>query len=347
MTIFDLVKAPEIASYWKEMTQDAPPYLGETLFPPQKKLGLNLSWLKGKKGLPVALKLSAFDVKAIPRQRIGMEKMATDMPFFKESMYVDEELRQELNKVMESGNSLYIDAVMNRIFDDSTTLLEAARVARERMRMQLITTGEISLASNGQAYDYDYGLDPTTQKVDASSSWASPSADIIGDIRGWQDTIEDNTGVRPNRAVCSRKTWSYLLKNLAIKKTLAVLSDGTEYLSDAKLRTYLAEELDLTVTVYSKRYMADNGSATKYIPDDTFILLPPGNLGNTWFGTTPEESDLMASSAVENVAIVDTGVAVTTMKQSDPVNVEVKVTQICLPDFPTADQIVIADVTPA
>lgn len=345
MTIFDLVKAPEIASYWKEMTQDAPPYLGETLFPPQKKLGLNLSWLKGKKGLPVALKLSAFDVKAIPRQRIGMEKMATDMPFFKESMYVDEELRQELNKVMESGNSLYIDAVMNRIFDDSTTLLESARVARERMRMQLITTGEISLASNGQAYDYDYGLDPT-QKVNASSSWASPSADIIGDIRGWQDTIEDNTGVRPNRAVCSRKTWSYLLKNTSIKKTLAVLSDGTEYLSDAKLRTYLAEELDLTVTVYSKRYMADNGSATKYIPDDTFILLPPGNLGNTWFGTTPEESDLMASSSVENVEIVDTGVAITTMKQSDPVNVEVKVTQICLPDFPTADQIVIADVTP-
>ncbi|MDY6416166.1 MAG: major capsid protein, partial [Succinivibrio dextrinosolvens] len=95
------------------------------------------------------------------------------------------------------------------------------------------------------------------------------------------------------------------------------------------------------------RYMADNGNATKYIPDDTFILLPPGNLGNTWFGTTPEESDLMASSTVENVSIVDTGVAITTTKQTDPVNVEIKVTQICLPDFPTADQIVIADVTPA
>lgn len=346
MTIFDLVKAPEIASYWEEMTQDQPPYLGETLFPNQKKLGLNLSWLKGKSGLPVALKLSAFDVKAIPRQRIGMSKMSTDMPFFKESMYVDEELRQELNKVMESGNTAYIDAVMNRIFDDTTTLLEAARVARERMRMQLITTGEISLASNGQAYDYDYGLDSTTQKVTAAASWATATTDIIGDIRKWQDDIEDATGIRPVRAVCSRKTWSYLLKNTLIKKTLAVLSDGTEYLSDQKLRTYLAEELDLSVTVYSKRYMGDNGSATKYIPDDTFILLPAGNLGNTWFGTTPEESDLMASSAVENVAIVDTGVAVTTIKQADPVNVEVKVTQICLPDFPTADQIVIADVIP-
>ena len=343
MTIFDLVKAPEIASYWKELTQDAPPYLGETLFPNQKKLGLTLSWLKGKKGLPVALKLSAFDVKAIPRQRIGMEKLSTDMPFFKESMYVDEELRQELNKVMESGNARYIDAVMNRIFDDTTTLLEAARVSRERMRMQLITTGEISMASNGQAYDYDYGLDATTQKVDATTAWTSANADIIGDIHQWQDDIEGVTGIRPNRAVCTRKTF---LKNLPIKKTLAVLSDGTEYMSQTKLRSYLAEELDLAVTVYDKRYMADNGTATKYIPDDTFILLPPGNLGNTWFGTTPEESDLMASANVENVAIVDTGVAITTMKQTDPVNVETKVTQICLPDFPTADQIVIADVNP-
>jgi len=346
MTIYDLVTAPEIASYWEEMSQDKAPYLGETLFPPQKKLGLSLSWLKGKSGLPVSLKLSAFDVKAIPRQRIGMSKLSADMPFFKESMYVDEEMRQELNKVMETGNTAYIDAVMNRIFDDQSTLLEAAAVARERMRMQLITTGEISMASNGQAYDYDYGLDATTQKVDATTAWTDTSADIIGDIRTWQDTIEDLTGVRPNRSICSRKTWGYILKNVPIIKTIYAMSDGTTYLSDSRLRSYLSEELDLAVTVYSKRYAADDGTPTKFVPDDTFILLPPGNLGNTWFGTTPEESDLMASSAVENVSIVDTGVAITTMKQADPVNVETKVTQICLPDFPVADQIVIADVTP-
>ena len=39
-------------------------------------------------------------------------------------------------------------------------------------------------------------------------------------------------------------------------------------------------------------------------------MYPDGNLGKTWFGTTPEESDLMAS-AVANVRITDTGVAVT------------------------------------
>ena len=60
MTIFDLVRAPEIASYWKEMTQDAPPYLGETLFPPQKKLGLK------RQIFLFDLKMSALTTRKIP-----------------------------------------------------------------------------------------------------------------------------------------------------------------------------------------------------------------------------------------------------------------------------------------
>lgn len=343
MTIFDLVTAPEIASYWEEMSEQRAPYLGEELFPNNKKLGLTLSWLKGSSGLPVALKLSAFDAKAVPRPRIGISKVTADMPFFKESMYIDEELRQELNKVIETGNQNYIDAIINRIFDDEKVLLEAASVSRERMRMMLLTTGTISMASNGQSYDYDYGFD-ASQKKTATTSWSDPTADIIGDIKTWQDQIEDNTGVRPTRAVCDRKTWGYLLKNTAIIKSIYALSDGNTYLSTPKLRDYLMEELELSVVVYSKKYKDEAGNSTPFIPEDTFVLFPVGDLGNTWFGTTPEESDLMTSNTVDNVAIVDTGVAITTIRQADPVNVETKVTQICLPDCPVAEQILIADV---
>lgn len=343
MSIFDLVKAPEIAAYWEALADQRAPYLGETLFPNQKKLGLNLSWLKGSSGLPVALKLSAFDVKAIPRPRIGMEKISTEMPFFKESMYIDEELRQELNKVIETGNQNYIDAVMNKIFKDNTTLIEAASVSRERMRMMLLTTGMISMQSNGQAYDYDYGVSDS-QKVTPATPWSNQNADIIKDIREWQDQIETATGVRPTRAICDRQVWGYMLKNTPIIKTIYALSDGSTYLSDARLKTYLSEELNLEVVVYSKKYKDESNNVVPFVPVDTFVLFPTGNLGNTWFGTTPEESDLMSSSAVDNVAIVDTGVAVTTMRKADPVNVETKVTQICLPDFPYADQIIIADV---
>ena len=100
----------------------------------------------------------------------------------------------------------------------------------------------------------------------------------------------------------------------------------------------------MEIVVNDKRYKDEDGTTQKYIPDDVFVMFPSGKLGNTWFGTTPEESDLMAGS-VANVNIIDTGVAVTTIKVPDPVTVETKVTMICLPDFPTADQVYIIDTT--
>lgn len=342
MTIYDLITSPEIAAYWELKTQDRPPFLGEELFPNQKKLGLNLSWLKGSNGLPVVLKPSAFDVVAIPRPRIGFEKLSTEMPFFKESKYIDEELRQELNKVLDSNNQLYIDTIVRRIFDDEAELIEGAEVQRERMRMMMLTTGTISVEGNGQAYDYDYGM-PEDHSVNATVAWSNPDATIIADIRKGIDKIVEDTGVTVARALCSSKVFGYFRINKELKGTLLALSGGTGYLSDAKIKQYIKDELDIEIVTYDKKYRDEKGTTQRMVSDDIFAMFPSGQLGNTWFGTTPEESDLMASE-VANVTIVDTGVAVTTIEKADPVNVETKVTMICLPDFPTADQVYIIDV---
>lgn len=341
MTIFDLVKAVEIAAYWDNAMNERENFLGEELWPNAKKLGIDLSWFKGASGLPVVLKPSAFDVNAIPRPRIGFDKLSAEMPFFKESMYVDEKMRQELNIVLQTGNRAYINILIDKIFNDEVTLLEAARVRREQMRMSALTTGYVDINANGQDLSYDYGM-PATHKPTVTTSWSDADTDIITDIRTYQDMIEDDTGVRPTRAVCSRKTFGYLTKNANIRN--AILGNNSAVsVRDDQVIAYLRDALDLDVVIYTKRYKDDAGVSTKYVPDDIFVLMPPTTLGNTWFGTTPEESDLLTSK-VANVAITDTGVAVTTIEHPDPVNVETKVTQICLPDFPMADQICIIDV---
>ena len=344
MSIFDLVKAPELTSYWEEKTQDLPPYMGEELFPADKKLGLRLDWIKGAKGLPVVLKPSAFDVGAVPRPRIGFDKLSAMMPFFKESSYIDEELRQELNMVMETRNQAYIDAVTRRVFDDEMRLLEGARARREQMRMMALTTGAIAVSANGQAYSYDYGI-PANHKDTVGTDWDDfANSDPIEDLRTAMDTIEDDTGIRPTRGVLTRKTWNYLRNNQKIIKTIFVLSNGqVGAISDERLTQYIDSELGLELVIYDKRYKNDAGTVTQFVPDDMVSLFPTGALGTTWFGTTPEESDLMSGTA-DNVAITDTGVAVTTMKKSDPVNVETKVTMICLPSFETADSVFLLDV---
>ena len=340
-SIFELVTADAIVAYWEALATQRAPYLGEELFDEQQKLGLDLKFIKGSSGLPVVLKPSAYDVVAMKRERIGFEKVATEMPFFKEAIYVDEEQRQQLNMVLETGNQAYIDAVMNRVFADETNLLEGARAQRERMRMMLLTTGAISISANGQNYDYDYGM-PENHKVTTATSWSNPSTDIVKDIREWQNEVEDSTGVRPTRAVMSRKTWGYITGNAGVRNAIWGNSASAP-VSDAKVMQYLLDELDLSVAVYTKRYMDESKTSRQFVPDDVFVLFPEGYLGTGWFGTTPEQSDLMSGSAA-NVSITDTGVAVTTIKHADPVNVETKVSMIYLPSFEAIDQIIIADV---
>lgn len=342
MTIFDLVKSEEIVAYWENLNQDREPYLLSEIFPADKKLGLDLSYIKGSSGLPCVLKTSAFDVKAIPRERIGFEKLQAEMPFFKESLYIDEKLRQELNMVLETGNQAYIDVVMNRVFADTVQLLEAASAARERMRAMAITTGAVSLAANGQAYSYDYQM-PDTHKL-TNADFNDADYDICEYINETLDLIEDDTGTRPNRALVSRAQWTKMKKNTLIAKNVYVLTNGVGTINDTTLRDYLFEQTGVEFVVYAKRYKDEQKDTKKFIPDDLVVLFPAGALGKTWFGTTPEESDLMTGSTA-NVSITDTGVAVTTTKQTDPVNVETKVTMICLPSFEMADQVAIIDVS--
>lgn len=342
MSIFDLITSADIVAYWERKTQDRAPYLGEELFPDEKRRGITLKWIKGSSGLPVVLKPSAFDATAVPRPRIGFDVLSADMPFFKESKYVDEELRQELNIVIESGNQALIDSIINIIFDDKTELLEGAAAQRERMRMQALTTGTIAMEGNGQVYEYDYQM-PEGHKVTVTTSWSDPSADIIGDIQKAIETIENDTGATITRAVCSSKVIGYIRNNTALKKTLAVITNGEGYISDSRIMQYLIDELGIEVVKNNKRYIDEQGATQRYVSEDIFVMFPDGDLGKTCFGTTPEESDLLTNGA-SNVTITDTGVAVTTMTKEDPVNVETKVTQICLPSFPTADQVYILDV---
>lgn len=344
MSIFDLVTSDNIVAYWISKASETENLLGEELWPDQKKLGLDLKWIKGSQGLPVVLMPSAYDVAALKIDRIGFERVATEMPFFKNSVGIDEELRQQLNMVLETGNQAYIDSVMNRVFDDEIRLIRAARAQRERMRMSLLTTGIISISANGQDYYYDYQM-KAAHKVDADTAWSDPDADIITEIREWQDLIEEDTGVRPTRAVCSKKTFDYFMKNNLIRNAIWGTSSTAPVLRGSVVN-YISEALNLTIAVYSKKFIDEAGLTKAYIPDDVFVLIPVGNLGTGWFGTTPEESDLMSGSAA-NVTLVDLGVAITTSKKVDPVNVDTKASMIYLPSFESIDNVLIADVNPS
>lgn len=341
VSLYNYVVAQAITAYWEEPANEQIAYLGQELWPEAQKLGLKLEWVKGAGGIPVVLKPSAYDAVAQKRGRIGFQALEAYMPFFKEAMYINEELRQMLNMTLETGNQSYINTIIRNIFNDDIQLLKAAAAQRERMRMMALTTGYISISANGQNYDYDYAV-PDSHRVEPVKSWSDPTADIVSDIRDWQDLDETDTGTRPTRATCSRKTFGYFRSNTLIRNAVWG-SDTTAPVSDKKILDYVAEELDLEIVPYAKKYKDETGKETAYVADDVFVLFPTGALGTGWFGTTPEQSDLMSGNAA-NVSITDVGVAVTTSQKVDPVNVETKVSMIYLPSYEQADKTVIASV---
>ena len=339
-TIYDLIDSKAIALYWNNIYSNSIPYLGTALFPDRKKLGLKLEFLKGFRQLPIALMPSAFDTKPTLRGRIGVKDFSTKMPFFRESMKLNEEDRQQLLMFQEMANNQYAKQLMQNIYEDRANLVSGALVQSERMRMSLLVDGTIDIVApdkSGVSVQYKYNYDPEGEWVDSNTdivakNWSDPIADIYGDIDKLKKDAQAR-GILLTRAICTTKTWSYICKNEAIKKDMNPVGYQNIIISDADVRRYLVEKLGITFTIYDKMYKNENGEDKQFYPDNYVTFLPTGTLGSTWYGTTPEEADLMGGNKDADVSIVNTGIAILNKKESLPVNLITSVSQIVLPSF--------------
>lgn len=345
-TIYDLVTAKNIADFYTNNPSNKIDYLGATLFPSKKQVGLDLGWIKGANGLPVALTPAAFDTKATLRDRIGFSEIKTEMPFFREAMRMGEKDRQDLLRLLVSPSlDGYAQTAIAKIYDDKATLVKGADVQPERMIMQLMSTGKISIVANRLNYDYDYKMSTGHKEtLTTTAKWDATTSTPIQDMIRWMDKVEEDTGTRPTRAVMTRKTFGYLMAHASIRLDMNPLGGQNVIMTDSTLKGYLLDKLGLKVAVYNKKYVAEDGTQKSFFPDNVVTFFPEGNLGNTYYGTTPEEADLMSGGTDAEVQIVNTGVAITTVKEAHPVNVQTIVSEIVLPSFETIDNIFIATV---
>lgn len=343
-SLYELVTSNNMVAYWLEKNLNTYT-VGDQLFPYKKEIGCEIDWIKGANNQPVGLRLSAYDSKAIRRDREGIEKYKTEMPFFKESMVIDEKLRQQLNTLMQTQNDTIINSIIVNIFNDQIKLITAAYETIERMRMQMLTTGAITMSSNGQSYQYDYGM-PVTNKITVQTAWSSASANIIKDINNTKK-LARKAGYKITRAMCNSNLLESLTANTNISKRIFAMSNGDVYITSEEVRRFIEREAGLVIYVNDDGYIDETtGNFVNYFADDVFVLMPEGELGETHIGVTPEESDLMNGATKAEVALVNNGIAVTTFAIEDPVNVETKVTMVALPSFEKADGVFILDVNP-
>lgn len=346
VSMFELVTAPEIATYWEDLNQDREGFLGEELFPNNRQEDTDISWFKGQTGAPIAIRPSALDVPAIPRDRKEFDKMVTELGFFKESHYIDETTRRNLVKMIQTGNQEFINNVLNKIFDDVGELIDAAAIRREITRMELLSTGEIDINGNGQEYYYDYGF-PDNHRFAPNVGWDAEESDPVADLEDAMIQIETDTGEKPVNLLFNVSVMNQLRNNKTIQRNLFPNGAGNIRVGVQDIISYLQNNLGLrNVIVYSKRYTTEDGSTKPYVADNTVILLPDGPVGTTWMGSTPEEFDLATGGTDAQVQIVDGGVAITTSKIVDPVRVDTKVSMMMMPSYELINQVGIFTTTP-
>lgn len=356
-SIYEIFASKALAAYWEDVNvnmKDA--MIGTRFFPNSRIQGLDLSWIKGRNGLPVVLQPSAYDTKASLRDRIGVTEMQTELPFFREAMRIGEKERQELGNLLARGIQ-FAEATIARLYDDVNALVDGAEAQAERMRMQLLVDAKIAVAANdktGRTAAYDYNYD------DASNTWGTNNKVTLSGTDTWtvankatstpiQDIMEmvekaAGKGVIINEIIMNSATLKGLLASESIVKSINPLGATNMILTRNQLKTYVEDMTGVTITVYDKMYVDETGGENKFYPDNYVTLVPSGALGNTYYGTTPEEYDLMSGETNAETSIVGGGIAITTIKEPHPVNVQTIVSAQMLPSFEQMDKVFVMKV---
>jgi hypothetical protein len=260
------------------------------------------------------------------------------MAFFREAMLVSERDQQEIMRVM-SSNDPYAAEVLRRIYDDANTLIDAANMVPEIMRMQLlcpsVKAGSPAIyvkGENGVVYEYNYDPDGSYKENNyielADGKWNTENAKPLTDIRAAQDKVDGMYGSRPAYALMNRTTFAHMANSPEVKGAiLAQNATANIFMSDAVVKQIMANTLGVTPILYDKVYADEDKTTQKYYKDGYVTLLPAGALGSTWYGVTPEER------GGKNVTVVNTGVAVSVIDYENPVNTETVVSEIVLPTF--------------
>lgn len=354
LRLTDFYTAPAIADNWTEVQSNSIPYLGTAYFAPRKKAGLDISWLKGNKGLPVSLMPSAFDAKSTFRDRIGVSKVETELCFFRESMLVKEKDEQDIMRCLDT-NDPYAQDVLNRVFDDTRTLVDAAAVVPERMIWQLLAPDSgncgINIAANGVSYVYNYDPDGSWKAnnytaLTGTNLWSdTANSKPMTDIKTIQRTALKLKGTKLTTMIMSQTTFDYLLANAQIKSAiLAQNATANIFMDDDMLANFIQIKFGISIVIYEKMYKDEAGTSHNFYPDGYVTFIPDGSLGSLWYGTTPEERILLGSNNGASVSIVNTGVAVAVSTTSDPVNTKTTVSEIVAPSFERMDEVFVAKV---
>lgn len=314
-------------------------FMGNVLFPYTQTNELSYKLLKGAEGLPVIANVHAFGTEADQGSREGAEVQTGKIPGIKRKIPLDEEFLVKLNRAGMGD----LESVRNEIFGDLKNMVDGVKARIEKMRMDAIAMGEISIDDGKIIANVDFQVPSEHQEtLSGTSAWNdTANSNPLQWIQDATETVESNTGVRPERAITSRRVVSYILQNENVRAQILGNNYTNSIITQNQVNELLARMGLPQIATYDKKYrlQAENGtySTGRYWPEDRFTLIPGGTLGQQLMGPTPE------ALLDENIQATDVpGLYARTYKYSnDPVGIMTLASATSMPTFARADEIFI------
>ncbi len=148
----------------------------------------------------------------------------------------------------------------------------------EFMRWKAFADELLITYQDGTTISIDYDLNNTdgamgaTHKPNVATAWSDAAADIIGDIQGWSDQIEDDIGIPGVILWVNRATFRDMQKNTAIKNEISTWGRRTTLVTAEDI----IELLDIDELVVFNGFYRDAAKVKNlFIPDDRAMLTSP------------------------------------------------------------------------
>lgn len=324
LTIADIFSTPEVLSYVNNRSGQT--HLGETLFPERKVDGLEFDILSAGSTIPTIANPHAFDTEAEIGSRYA-SRSAQELALIKRKMQLKEKDLIALRNPRTTQEQTYLTEM---VYNDTFSLVESIKARVEKMRMDVLANGIVHLEGNGVDLEVDYHV-PASNK--ASRQFAA-STDIIGLLEEWADALD----VAPTRILTSKKVRNKILKNENIQKMFKT----SGLLPSNGSLNQLLNMMDLpSIVVYDGKFNREDAQGNlvqeRYFPENKLVMFGDGYLGETVFGTTPEESRIVANN--NQIQSVGNIYAEIYESSQDPVGTFTKAVATALPSFPQANNV--------
>ena len=341
-TISDIENPTAIIAWWNARVNERAPYLYQSIFDVSYSATDQIEMLYGQDHPVEMMSATTDDVASTKRDNIGFESETLQAIPFKNYKAMNEKRRNDLVRALaNNANAAQVEAITNTQYKDPASLLSDALYTREILAMQALTTGRITVNSNGILYKRDFKL-PEEHKVTVKTPWGTMDSTPLADLQDQIDQINDDNGTVIAYAIMNGRTFRKIGKSGEVINSLAIAKTNNNIaISQSSVKALFTDTLGgVQPLIYNKGVGKD-----RFIPDDVVVLIPDGGVGRMSWTDTNE--DLGLSGSQYQLSRTSDGITMYTKRTDNPVATMTYVSQKVLPTLDKARNIVVMNVAGA